>query len=151
MVKNLKIFLSITGIIIILDQLVKYIVQVSKPNFSLLFFNISYVENTGAGFGILKGNSLYLGLFSLVVALLIGFYYKKFSDDKKVQIPLALFLAGTLGNMIDRLLREYVIDFIGTSFFPSFNVADAALTISIVLFLYFSFFEKEYELFKIKK
>ncbi len=147
MVKK-HLFLLVTGIVILLDQLMKYLVQVVKPNFNILFFNISYVENTGAGFGILQGNSLYLGLFSLVIALLIIIFYKKFSKDLKVQIALALFLAGTIGNMIDRLFRNYVIDFIGTDFFPSFNVADSALTISIILFLYFSFFEKDYELFK---
>ncbi len=141
-------FATLTAFLVLLDQLIKVAVQNIQPNLSFLFFHISYVENTGAGFGILKGNPLLLGAFSLLTALVIIALYPKFSKENSVQLPLALFLAGTIGNMIDRLFRQYVIDFIGASFWPYFNLADASISISVALFIVFMFFKKDYDIFK---
>ena len=90
------------------------------------------IKNMGAGFGILQGKTFFLGIVSLVVAVTIISYYPRIPKEKIPQILFALFLGGVIGNLIDRFLRGYVIDFINFSFWPAFNIADSALTISVV-------------------
>lgn len=142
-------FVFITLIIVFLDQLIKRYVKITRPNFNFFFFNITYLQNTGAGFGILKGQVFILAIISLIVTLLILYIYPKFSENKTPQTLLALFLAGTVGNMIDRFFNDYVIDYLATTFWPAFNLADTAITISVIGFvIYFckndlDFFEKK--------
>ncbi|MBT3298453.1 signal peptidase II [archaeon] len=143
-----KYFIPILIILLTLfDQLTKFIILNSQPNFKMLIFNISLVKNTGAAFGILKNNSLMLGIFSLIVSFVMIYYIIK-SKEFSLQIIISLLLAGTFGNMIDRLFRNYVIDFIGTSFWPSFNFADSLITISGILIMIYLIKE---EIEKIKK
>ncbi len=134
--KPLIIFSTITIAIILLDQITKYLVKTFQPNIKLLFINIHYSTNTGAGFGILQNQSFYLGIFSLIFAILIIAYYKQIPKTLNYQIPAALLLAGTIGNMLDRLIHKQVTDFIATSFWPSFNIADASITIAVILLIY---------------
>lgn len=130
------IFIIISLTIISLDQIIKKIIFIYKPQFEIYFIKISYVTNTGAGFGILKGNSFYLGLISLCVSIFLIYHYNKISIKKLPQIFIGLFFGGTVGNLIDRLTQQYVIDYFGTSFWPSFNLADSAITISTVGLIY---------------
>lgn len=131
-----SIFIIISLTIIFLDQIIKKLIFIYKPQFEVYFIKISYVTNTGAGFGILKGNSFYLGLISLSVSIFLIYHYNKISTEKLPQIFTGLFFGGTVGNLIDRLTREYVIDYFGTSFWPSFNLADSAITISTIGLIY---------------
>lgn len=117
---------------IMLDQLTKYLVLKFQPNWNLKILTIQLIKNTGAGFGILKDNAFLLGFVSLIVAILIIIYYKKIPEKKFPQIVFALFLGGVIGNMLDRFVLGYVIDFINFSFWPAFNVADSALTIAVI-------------------
>ncbi len=114
--------------VLILDQAVKFMISWKQPSAPF----ISYVQNTGAGFGILQGRTAWLALVSLVVAIAVMFYYPKLPKDKAPQILWGLFLGGVLGNLTDRVFRGFVIDFIDLGFWPAFNVADAALTISVI-------------------
>jgi signal peptidase II len=142
-------FVLISITIILLDQISKFIINLTKPNLGNLFA-IRYVKNTGAAFGIFLGNSLILGLFSLVVAVIIIWYYKKIPKHKWVQLFTALFLGGTIGNAIDRIARGYVIDFIKLPFWPAFNIADSAVTIGaigIIIYIFISDMRKD----KVKK
>ena len=93
---------------------------------------IVLIKNTGAGFGILKNQTFFLGIISLIVAVTLIVYYKKIPKEKISQILFALFLGGVIGNLIDRFFRGYVIDFISFSFWPAFNIADSALTIAVI-------------------
>ena len=122
--------------IIISLKIIKKIIFIYKPQFEVYFIKISYVTNTGAGFGILKDNSFYLGLISLCVSIFLIYHYNKISIKKLPQIFIGLFFGGTVGNLIDRLTQQYVIDYFGTSFWPSFNLADSAITISTVGLIY---------------
>ncbi len=129
-------------LIIGLDQLLKYIILVSNPTLSLNFLTIHLVQNTGAGFGILKNQTLLLGIISLCVALAVLFNYKKIHKEYLPQVLWGIFLGGVIGNLIDRLFRKAVIDFIDFGFWPAFNVADAAITVSVIgLVIYY--FKKE--------
>ena len=98
--------------------------------------------NVGAAFGILPGMTLFLIIIALVIIALIFCFYKKV--DKTMQIALALILAGTIANTLDRIFLGYVIDFIRIPFIPnssSFNLADLS-NIAGALVLLFSLAKK---------
>ena len=136
--KNLSLFISLTFIIILLDQLTKYLVIKFQPLLNLKILTIHLVKNTGAGFGILPGQTIILSIISLVVALAIIYYYPKIPKENLPQVFISLFLAGTIGNLIDRVFRKFVIDFIDFSFWPAFNIADATITVGAIgLVFYF--------------
>ena len=136
--KNSLLFFGLAAVLVLLDQLSKYLILFINPTWSAGILTIHLIKNTGAGFGILKGQALLLGFISLLVALIIIFSRKKIIQD---QVPLCLFsllLGGVLGNFIDRIFRGYVIDFIDFRFWPAFNIADATITISIIgLLIYY--------------
>ncbi len=123
-------FLLISLLTIFLDQLSKYCILYFAPILSSSYLTIHLVTNTGAGFGIFQNSSFILGLVSLGVAIAIITFYHKL--DPKELLFWAFLLGGTIGNMFDRLFRGFVIDFIDFSFWPAFNIADAAITIAVV-------------------
>ncbi len=138
--KNIFIF-STTLLVVILDQLTKFIV---KKNFELnesipLIKNIlhlTYITNTGSAFGLFKGFNIFLILFSVVVIIVIFYYLKqKKLNQKLLQFSIGLLLGGTIGNLIDRIFYGFVVDFIDFRIWPVFNIADSAVTISIILLI----------------
>ncbi len=138
MERNQRFFGSIVLIVLFCDQLSKYAVVRFLPEWNFVFFRIHLVKNTGAGFGILQGQTFLLAFISILAMILILMNYKKIEQEKAPQVLWALFLGGVIGNLGDRLFRKFVIDFIDLSFWPAFNIADAALTISAVgLVLYY--------------
>lgn len=128
MVKKPYLFWSTAAIIIVVDQISKILINYFQPTSP--FFHL--VQNTGAGFGILKGQTMWLALISFIVALVIIFNYKKIPLVSFPQFLWGLFLGGVIGNLIDRAVRGYVIDFIDLQVWPAFNVADAAITGSVI-------------------
>ncbi len=99
-----------------------------QPSFSWLHL----VKNTGAGFGLFPGQTLWLAILSLAIALAVLVNYRKLPQETVPQMLWGLFLGGVLGNFIDRAFRGFVLDFIDLGFWPAFNVADAALSVSVV-------------------
>jgi signal peptidase II len=107
------------------------------------FFNITYVRNTGVAFGIfdplsLPAKSIFLSVFTAFAAVVVITYSVRSSlRNRLLQVALALVLGGALGNLYDRLAYGYVVDFlefyIGAYHWPSFNVADSAISIGVVL------------------
>jgi len=130
--KKELIFSLIAFLVVLSDQLTKYFILKNNPQINLNVLEITLIKNTGAGFGILQDQTFLLGIVSLIVALLIIIYYHKIPKDSFSQLLFALFLGGVIGNLIDRLFRGYVIDFINFGFWPAFNLADAVLTVSII-------------------
>jgi signal peptidase II len=131
-------FFSLTAVIVFLDQLTKYLVLKFQPTINLKLLTIHLIKNTGAGFGLLKNYTFLLTIISALVVILIIYLYPRISKQKRLQIPAALFLAGTFGNLIDRLIRKFVVDFIDFSFWPAFNIADMAITVGAIgLVVYF--------------
>ncbi len=129
----------------LLDQLTKALVTRS---FSLgetktiipHFFHLTYLENTGAAWGILQRNTWLLVLFGGVAFFLLNQELSKKKTLSKVEtIGFGLLLAGILGNLIDRLLRDCVIDFLDFHFFgiyfPVFNLADIGIVVGVILLL----------------
>ena len=130
------IYFLIGLLIIALDQGTKAI-AINKnilviPN----FLNITYTENLGAAFGI--GNRkavLFLNSIIIVGIIILLIVQRK---NIKSFIPYMLILSGSLGNLIDRLFRGYVIDFIDINIFnfPNFNIADITITVGIFLLVF---------------
>lgn len=124
------------------DQLTKYLaLQYLAPDRIIKvfpFFNLVYVENRGTVFGMFKeiGSVFFIPVGLIVTVFLIYLCFK----DPKNQIVYSLIIAGALGNIIDRLIYGHVIDFIdlhaGGIHWPAFNIADMAITLGIVLFIY---------------
>jgi signal peptidase II len=127
-----KKFLLISIVVLIIDQLTKNFFGKIDTLFETRFLSFHLVKNTGAGFGILGGQTIWLALTSLIVAVGIIWYYPKLPKEKIPQYLSALLLGGVVGNMVDRFFRGYVIDFIDFSFWPAFNVADAAITVAVI-------------------
>ncbi len=130
--KYLILFVVVAAITILLDQATKLFVSLKRPIWDLGILSIHYVENTGAGFGILKGQMAILAIISAVVVMGIIYYYKKIPQEKWTQLLFGLFLGGVAGNLIDRILRQYVVDFIDVGFWPVFNLADMAISVSVI-------------------
>lgn len=107
------------------------------------FFNITYVRNTGVAFGIFSSisspaKSVLLSLFTLLAAFVVVAYsLRNSAGNRLLQMSLALILGGALGNLYDRLAYGYVVDFlefyVGSYHWPSFNVADSAITVGVAL------------------
>ncbi|MBW3018579.1 signal peptidase II [Candidatus Woesearchaeota archaeon] len=124
--------------VFILDRITKLAIMKSMAlgdSISVLpFLAISYVQNTGTAFGLLKnGSTVFIVLASLVSAYIL-YVYRRYQGI--VLVALALLLAGALGNLLDRLLYGSVIDFINFHIWPVFNIADSAITVAIVLLLF---------------
>jgi signal peptidase II len=157
--KVVRIILDILAMILLLaaDQATKYLAVLHLKNqqaYPLIegVLELQYLENKGAAFGMLQ-NKKTLFIFMTLVMLIIVFYVLfKLPMQKKYriwQIFLCCICAGGLGNMIDRVRYDYVIDFIYFKIinFPIFNFADICVTIgTILLFLVILFFSKEEEL-----
>src|SRR4051812_27069995 len=107
------------------------------------FFNITYVRNTGVAFGIFSSisspaKSVLLSVFTACAAVVvITFSVRTPAGNRLLQIALSLVLGGALGNLYDRLAYGYVVDFLelyaGSYHWPSFNVADSAISIGVAL------------------
>ena len=138
MVKKYTTFFIITAtLIVLIDQLTKYLIHTFSSKYQLLFIKIHLITNTGAGFGILAGKTWLLAIISLLVFIGIILYYKEIPKEKLPQLLFSLLLGGVAGNMIDRFFRGYVIDFIDLSFWPVFNIADTAITLSVIGIIYY--------------
>ena len=133
---NKKAFFLTIAVIIILDQITKYIAKAS--------FN--YTTNTGSLFGLFQGSSTLLIWFSLIVIGIFFFYYEKIQQSHLiVKIGSGLIIGGTIGNLIDRILYKAVIDFIDLKIWPSFNIADSALSIGVFLLIIYILFEGKFK------
>ena len=111
--------------------------------------------NTGAAFGILSGHRILFLIIALIVVIVISYLVFNMPSDRKykpVEILLVFIAAGGVGNMIDRIAQNYVVDFIYISCinFPIFNVADmyvSVCTVLLAIILLFRFKESDYEVF----
>ena len=137
--------LSISGLVVIFDQLTKNIVKTQMElgeSFNVLgaLLKITFVENKGLAFSIKVSN---LGIFtglSMVASIIVLYYIYKYKDEGvKVYMPLSLIFGGAIGNMIGRVLYGKVVDFIDVGIssyrWPVFNIADSAVFVGLVWFL----------------
>lgn len=104
------------------------------------FFNLVHVGNTGAAWSMLTGRSVLLA--ALAAATLLGIFFWRHAlglRDRTAQVAFGLLCGGILGNLADRLVYGHVIDFIDLHFgsytYPTFNIADSAICIGVLLYL----------------
>ena len=140
-------WLGVALAVILLDQLTKTLIsgsfELNDSRTITSFFNLVRAHNTGAAFSFLAGAAgwqrwFFIGL-GAVAALFIVWLLKRHGGQRLFGWALALILGGAVGNVIDRLLHGYVVDFLqvhwGGSYFPSFNVADSAISIGAALLI----------------
>jgi len=140
--------------IIALDQWTKWLVEIHLPQHTAQpvipgFLNLTHVRNTGVAFGLfasqgMSGGSWLLTLLGLAALAAVAIYFWFASvHDRLLLLSLASVVGGAVGNLIDRMSSGAVTDFIdvyvGTYHWPSFNVADSAISIGIVLMAIDSF------------
>ncbi len=103
------------------------------------FFNLTLVHNTGGAFGIFHNSVYLLLLISIIFLVLFIYYIEKNKTSKIEELCYGLILSGIVGNMIDRLIRGYVIDFFDFYIFgydyPVFNFADIFIVVGIILLI----------------
>ncbi|MCJ7451029.1 MAG: signal peptidase II [Steroidobacteraceae bacterium] len=138
-----------------LDQATKFLVTRFFDLYErvevLPVLDFTLLHNTGAAFSMLAGASgwqrpFFIGLGLAMSVLLVVWIWRAPRGDKLLPLSLSLILGGAIGNVIDRVIHGYVVDFIhahwGASYFPAFNIADSAITIGAALMIFDAFREK---------
>ena len=132
--------LGIVGI----DQLTKYLTLIHIPLYESVpflpgFLGLTYVQNTGAAFSLLEGQSwLFMLVFAVMTVLIFLEYFKSPLPFTKLERwCIAAIYGGGVGNVLDRIFRGFVVDMIKTEFieFPVFNIADCFITCGCILLL----------------
>ncbi|MET1013421.1 MAG: signal peptidase II [Paenisporosarcina sp.] len=151
------IFYLVAIVIVAIDQWTKWLVvknmelgeriPLMEPTFALLSH-----RNRGAAWGMLEGQIWLFSIVTIIVIAGILYYFHKEAKGKPIfQLSLMILLGGAIGNFIDRLFRGEVVDFIDVLIpiikydFPIFNIADAALTIGVVMVMIVLFLEEKRE------
>lgn len=131
-----KIGIIIAVVIILLDQLTKMLMINRQLTIIPNLLEFTYTENTGVAFGIANSNMF---LIILVSVFILGIIFKLIKEiektiNKNMLLSLYFVLSGGISNLIDRIFRGYVVDFIDVNIlnFPNFNIADICITLGIL-------------------
>lgn len=149
----MKKIIGLSSIFLVVDVIVKLLVKnymIVNESIKIIdkFFYLTYVKNTGAAWSIFSGKQIFLIIITLLVITgLIIYLYKK-KEYKNIEIiGYGLLLSGAVGNLIDRILYGYVIDYLDFYIFnynyPVFNIADCCIVIGIMV-LFISSWRDEY-------
>ena len=149
--RHKKIYLFITPIILlVIDRLLKFWAKNGLANNDLLLYKergglgLTFVQNTGIAFGLpLGGWLLYIILTVVFIFLIYELYNYWKKQDWHVVIAILLIATGAIGNVIDRLVYGYVIDFIQIFWWPAFNLADVIIIVGVFLWLMLLLRKKE--------
>jgi len=141
---SLWLWLGLALLVVVLDQLSKTLIlgsfQLNESRTVTSWFNLVRVHNTGAAFSFLAGASgwqrwFFVGLGTVASAFIV-WMLKKHPGQKLFCFAVTMIMGGAVGNVVDRLLHGYVVDFIqvhyGGWYFPSFNLADSAITLGAI-------------------
>ncbi len=146
------VWLWLSALVIVVDQVTKRVIdsamQLHQTIELIPYFQLTYMRNQGAAFSFLSGAGgwqrwFFIGL-AIVASVFIFVWLRKLDPSRRREaVAWALVLGGALGNLIDRILYGYVIDFldvyVGDWHWPAFNVADSAITVGVALLLLDSF------------
>ena len=139
------IYILIIALLVLADQLVKEAVVANIDLYEKIpvikgFFNLTYVKNYGAGFSIMQNERFFLIVISAaaVIALAVMIYRTK-KNDFVALFSYILIISGAIGNLIDRVVNGYVVDFLDFIIFgydyPVFNIADSFITIGCFILI----------------
>ena len=142
--KNYLSLISIAGVIVVLDQWTKYLVR-THIGFSQTWMpwewlstyaRIVHWRNTGAAFGIFQNlGGFFTILAFVVIGIIIVFYPQIPRSDWAMRVAMSMQLGGAAGNLIDRLSRGHVTDFVSVGNFAVFNVADASISLGVAVLI----------------
>ena len=145
-------WLGLSLLVIFLDQVSKLAIAGSMQLYQSIpvmpFFKLTYVHNTGAAFSFLSEaggwQRWFFATLALVISGVIAVWLARLKHDETLlAVALSLVLGGAIGNLIDRLVYGYVIDFLDVYYqtwhWPAFNIADSAITLGVILMLVESF------------
>ncbi|WP_430517421.1 signal peptidase II, partial [Faecalicatena contorta] len=151
-------------VLIVLDQFTKWLAVVHLKDQEPFViwkgvFKLEYLENRGAAFGIMQDRQILFAVGAVVIVCLIGFIYGRMPHTSRyylLRICAVMICAGAIGNMIDRLRLNYVVDFFYFELinFPIFNIADCYVVVACILFAFailFYYKEDELSCFSLKK
>jgi len=147
-------FLIIAALVVLTDQISKYVVTRTMTPYQewapipaiQRLFAITYVTNTGAAFGIFPQASTVFAVVAVVVVIALFFYNRQLESGQwLLRLSLGLQLGGAVGNLIDRLTRGFVVDFIHFKLWPVWNVADASIVVGVALMAFFLLREGQVE------
>ncbi len=151
----------VTAALIGVDQLTKWLAVVNlKGSESLMIIDgilsLTYAQNTGAAWSMLSDHQwiLIAATSVMLIALMVVLLSGMFKNHKAALVGGVMVAAGGIGNLIDRIFRGFVVDFIKTEFmdFPIFNIADCLIVVGAIwLFVYFVFIYSEPDKIKKKK
>lgn len=137
----------IAALSIVVDQVIKiFVINNLQPIKSVTVIDnlltFTYVENKGMAFGMLANQRwIFIALTSIVILALVIAVFKLKNQSRLFYISVALLIGGGIGNLIDRILYGYVVDYIALSFFPPVcNFADYCVTAGVIIFLVYLFF-----------
>jgi len=159
-VKDYLVLFGVAGVVVALDQWTKWLVR-ENIEFSGMWLpdslawlspyaRIVHWYNSGAAFGMFQnGNLIFTILAFIVIGAIIYYFPQVESDDWTLKVAMGLQLAGASGNLIDRLMRGKVTDFISIGVFPVFNIADASISVGVAVLLLGVWLKERQE--KIKK
>ncbi len=131
--------------ILLIDQVTKalasiYLTLNKSLDIITNFFSLTLTNNYGAAFGIFKYSNTLLIIATLIILIILYKYMHSFKKNMRNKIAFGFILGGVFGNLIDRIIKGYVIDFLDFKIFnydyPVFNVADIAIVIGVILLGY---------------
>lgn len=142
--RRLLLVAGVAVIVFVLDRLTKTWVEQSIPlhegrDVVGAYVRIVHTQNTGAAFGLLPERTTLLSVLSVVAVLAIVYYYRQFANSSPlVTATLGMQLGGAFGNLLDRVTKGYVVDFVDVGIpggvrFWAFNVADSSIVVGIIL------------------
>ena len=142
-IKELTFFL-VALIVVALDQVSKYFIRANQDILPIPeegFFRITYGTNEGGVFGLFANQPFLITLTAIVgVAAILIYSRYPLANRVLVRVALGLLLGGAVGNLIDRICFEKVVDFIDVGAWPVFNIADSAVVVGVILIIYYFLF-----------
>jgi len=133
--------------VVALDQLTKYLIKTNLDLNSTIplldgIFHITYIQNSGAAFSMFQNKTGFLIAMQLIVITIVLVYLIKRQKKEHwcLLVSLSLIAAGGIGNLIDRAMNGYVVDFLDFRFWPIFNVADISVCVGCGLLVLYMFF-----------
>lgn len=155
----MKYIKAVIGVIVlvVLDQLTKlWAVSALKDKEAVSvikgIFELQYLENRGIAFGMFQNKYLIFILFTVIILVAIAYFYVNLPNTRRLiwlRFCLVLLAAGAIGNLIDRIVNNFVVDFLYFKLinFPIFNVADCYVTVSMIILIFLVlFYYKEDEI-----
>lgn len=127
-------------VVLLVDQAIKQLVtsvlERGETRDLVLAIKLVNVRNTGVAFGQLQNGGVLVSVFIALALLALLAYFTRHAGRPLVWLPTGMLLGGALGNIVDRIREGAVVDFVKLPYWPAFNVADAAITLGVVMLLF---------------